>query len=474
MRDLHLRLAGFSLSILEFARGRGAAATLYGVIWILAAWIAPVGPVRADPSKFDGLEGKVEERTLSNGLRVLALEDHRSPVVSFQIWVGAGSRDETRFTGIAHLFEHMMFKGSENLPPEAHARLIGARGGQVNAFTTRDFTVYHEDITAESLPLVIDLEAERFANLDISAETLESERQVVLEERRMRSEDNPSGLAFEALGAITWTAHPYRWPVIGWRSDIEQVTVEACRAFFDTYYVPNNLLIVIVGDFETEPTLAHIERRFGALKKTAEIPRNLTREPEQRGERRATIRFDLRAPLLYAAWHAPGTGHEDAEALDVASKILSAGRSSRLYRALVHDSEKALYAHGGYVEYKDAGLFYAVAGARPDVPIEEVEALFFSEIERVAQHGVSEDEVEKAKHQLEVSMIDGLGSAHDRASHIGMETMMFGRVRPLDERLEAIQRVTPDDVQRVLQRYLVVSNRSVVRVVPPTAEGTTP
>jgi predicted Zn-dependent peptidase len=361
----------------------------------------------------------------------------------------------------------MMFKGSKNLGPEEHARLIGARGGRINAFTSRDITVYHEDVTAESLPLVIDLEAERVANLDISESTLESERQVVLEERRLRLEDSPSGLAFEALAALLWKAHPYRWPVIGWRSDIENVTVEACREFFDTYYSANNIVIVVVGDFDTAETLARIERAFGGLEPAEVIPRNPTSVVEQKGERRATIQHNVRIPLLYAAWHAPKSGHPDGEALDVTSQILSGGRSSRLYRQLVYESEQALYAQGGYYEFKDAGLFFAVAGVRPGVAIDALESDLFAEIDRIRDEGVTEQEVAKAKRQLEVSLVGGLGTAHALANRIGLDTVFFGRVRTLQEQLDAIQAVTPEDVQRVVRQYLVKERRSVVQVIMP-------
>ncbi len=433
--------------------------------------VANSGPLFAAESRFaDPVEG-LEVTTLENGLRVYTLEDHRTPVVSFQVWVQVGSRDETRYTGLAHLFEHMMFKGSEHLGPERHAQLVQSRGGQINAFTNRDVTVYHEDVTAESLPLVIDLEAERFANLDIGERTLASEREVVLEERRLKYEDRASGRAYETLSALAWQAHPYRWPVIGWRSDIEAVTVEACRVFFDTYYAPNNFIVVVVGDFETEETLSHIERSFGALERGPEVSRNPTREPEQSGERRAIVEFDVQTSLLFAAWHAPPTGHEDGPALDVASQILSGGRSSRLYRALVYEAQLATYAGAYYVEYMHAGLFYANAGVRPGQSIEEVETLLFSEIRRAAEEGVEEVEVAKAKRQLEVSLVRSLGTTHALANRIGLEISLFGRVRPLRERLEAIQRVTAQDVQRVLQTYLRDDQRSVVRVIPGTGEG---
>ncbi len=409
------------------------------------------------------------ESTLPNGLTVMTLEDHSTPVASFQMWVKVGSKDEAFHTGIAHLFEHMMFKGSKNIGPEEHARLVGARGGRINAFTSNDVTVYHEDVTAESLPLVIDLEAERVKHLDISQETLDSEREVVLEERRMRVEDRPGGLAFEALAALTWQAHPYHWPVIGWRADVEAVTLEACREFFDTYYSANNIVIVIVGDFDTAETLAHVERAFGDLKPAAFIPRNPSRVVAQRGERRARIEHDVHIPLLYAGWHAPPSGHPDSDALDVTSQILSGGRSSRLYRKLVYESEQALYAEGGYWELQAAGLFFAVAGVRPGVSIETVESAFFAEIDAIGREGVSEAEVEKAKRQLEVSLVNGLSTSHALADRVGREIVFFGRVRSLQERLDAIAAVTPADVQRVVSQYLVERHRNVVHVVPPDA-----
>ncbi|MAI80021.1 MAG: peptidase M16 [Deltaproteobacteria bacterium] len=407
-------------------------------------------------------ELRVDE--LDNGLTVLTLEDHSTPVVAVQIWVKAGSKDESFYTGIAHLFEHMMFKGSKNLGPEEHARLVGSRGGRINAYTSRDVTVYHEDVTAEALPLVLALEAERFANLDINQAMLDSERQVVIEERRMRVEDQPGGLAFESLAATTWQAHPYRWPVIGWKADIEAVTLEACRTFFETYYAANNLVLVIVGDIDTDETLALVEEKFGGLHRADSIPRNPGKVVPQRGERRVVINLDTRVPLIYGAWHAPAAGHPDGDALDVASQILSAGRSSRLYRELVYKNEQALYAEGGYWALQEAGLFFAVAGVRPGLSIDAVEAAFFEQIEKVKEDGVTEEEVAKAKRQMEVGLVGGLATTHALASRVGQDTVFFGRVRSLDERLSSIQAVTAEDVQRVVQEYLVLDGLSIVQV----------
>jgi len=444
---------------------RAALPWALAAVLVAGAAVADSAPDVVDPA------AQARETRLENGLVVLTLEDHSTPVVAFQMWVRAGSRDETRYTGLAHLFEHMMFKGSKNIAPEEHARLVQARGGQINAYTTRDVTVYHEDVSRETLPLVIELEAERVANLSITQETLDSERQVVLEERRMRVDDQPDGRALEALFAISFVAHPYRWPVIGWQSDVAAATLEACRTFFDHYYVPNNLVLVIVGDFDTEETLATVRRSFGGLEPAPEIPRNPTQEPPQRGERRSSIEFDLRSPVLAVAWHAPATGHADAEALDVLSQILSAGRSSRLYRRLVYDTQQALGAAGAYWEMQQAGIFYAFAAVRPDAKIERVESILFDEIERVRREPVSADELAKAKRQLEVGLVDGLATNHALANRIGYDFVTLGRIRPLAERLAAIDAVRVEDVQRVARTYLGADRRSIVRVIPPPAEG---
>jgi len=408
----------------------------------------------------------VQVTTLDNGLTVLTLEDHTTPVVSFQVWVEVGSGDEARWTGLAHLFEHMMFRGSRNLPPEAFQRILERRGARVNAFTSRDVTVYHEDVRSEDLPLVIALEAERLRNLDISEGSLDSERQVVLEERRLRTQDDPSGLAFEALMALSFQAHPYRVPIIGWKSDVEKVGVPQCRAFFDAYYAANNLVIAIAGDFERESTLDFLRQQMGSLRSSAEVERNPTEEPEQRGERRAEVRFDVKAPILAMAWHAPATGHPDGEALDVASEILSSGRTSRLYRRLIYEEPVALSASGAYWELQHGGLFYAFSTVRPGQQIDHAERLFLAEIARLRDEPVTARELEKAKRSLEVSLIQGQGTSHALASRMGRDWVSFGRIRPLEERLSAIRAVTVEDVQRVARTYLRPEKRSVVHVLP--------
>jgi zinc protease len=434
----------------------GGGTRLAVLFWLLAAPALAVDPATLT---------RVTE--LANGLTVLTLEDHTTPVVSFQIWVKVGSGDEARYTGLAHLFEHMMFRGTQRLGPEDHERIIEARGGRINAFTSRDVTVYFDDLTAEHLPVVIDLEAERFAHLDIGEASLDSEREVVLEERRLRTEDSPQGRAYEALFALAYQAHPYRHPTIGWRSDVEAATVPVCREFFDAYYAPNNLVISVAGDIDEEEVLERIRKSFGRLAAADEIPRNPTLEPEQRGERRDTVYFDLRAPILTVAWHAPAAGHADADALDVASEVLSSGRSSRLYRRLVYDEQEALSAEAAYYEMRRSGLFFGFVGVRPDASIERAEALLFDEIRRLRDEPVGEAELAKAKRGLEVALLAGLETSHAVASSVARDFVTLGRIRPLEERLEALRSVTAADVQRVAQTYLLDEKRNVVRVVSP-------
>ncbi len=438
--------------------------------WALCAVLLPAGAAGA--ASFEDPAQKLRVTKLENGLTILTLEDHATPVVSFQVWVRVGSGDEARFSGLAHLFEHMMFRGSKHLQKEQHSRLIEERGGRINAYTTRDETVYFTDVTPEHLPLVVALEAERLTNLDVSEASLADEREVVIEERRFRTENDPQGRLFEALLALSFQAHPYRIPTVGWMSDLEKMSVAECRAFFDEYYAANNLVISVAGAFDTEETLALLRHHLGGLRRAERIERNPTEEPPQLGERRATVRFEVAGPIVAMAWHAPPTGHADAEALDVASEILSSGRTSRLYRALVYDEPIALGAAGGYWELQRAGLFFAFAQVRPDAEASRAEERLLAEIERLRREPVTEKELAKAKRGLEVGLIRGQGSANSLASRVAGEWTAFGRVRPLDERLDAIRAVTAADVQRVAETYLVPTGRSVVQVLPPVAEAT--
>jgi predicted Zn-dependent peptidase len=289
----------------------------------------------------------------------------------------------------------------------------------------------------------------------------------VIEERRFRTENSPDGRMFEALMALSFQAHPYRVPTIGWKSDLEKMTVAECRAFFDEYYAANNLVVAVAGDFETEPLLSLLRRHLGGLRRAEHIERNPTEEPEQLGERRGVVHFEVSGPIVAMAWHAPATGHADADALDVASEVLSSGRTSRLYRALVYDRPVALGAAGGYWELARAGVFFAYAQVRPGASADEAESLLQKEIDRLQREPITEAELAKAKRALEVGLIVGQDSSNALASRIAGDWIAFGRVRSLDERRAAIRAVTAADVQRVAKSWLEPTGRSVVQVLPP-------
>jgi zinc protease len=426
---------------------------------VASAAFASAESESAKPIDDPALRTKVS--TLANGLTVLTLEDHATPTVSLQVWVEVGSGDESRFTGIAHLFEHMNFLSSKNLArlgPEAYTRLVEERGGRINAFTSRDVTVYFEDVAPEHLPLMIALEGERFANLEVTEEALKAERQVVMEERRLRSESDPEGLAFESLMSLVFQAHPYRIPTVGWQSDLE------------TYYAANNLVLAIAGDFDTAATLALVEKHFGSLRSAATIPRNPQEEPPQDGERRAVEHFPVQAPIVLAGFPAPPTGHVDSDALDVAAGVLANGRTSRLYRKLVFDAPLALAPQAFYWELQHAGVFVAGATLRPGVDVASAERVIYAEIARLAEQPPTPEELGRAKRALEVAWIGGQGTSHALASRIAQDYVAYGRIETLEEKLAAIERVSAEDVQRVVRQYLAPRRRSVVQVFPPAAE----
>src|SRR5437667_3878657 len=294
-------------------------------------------------------ESRVVTATLDNGLHVLLLEDPRSPIVSFQVWYRVGSRNELRgATGIAHFLEHLMFKGTPSHGAKQFAQLIEENGGQDNAFTSQDVTSYFVDIAADKLDLVIELEADRMQNLLLDPKEIASEREVVIEERRTRTEDDPGGFLGEEVNSIAFKAHPYGYPIIGWMEDIKRITPAEIRAFYKTYYVPNNALVVAVGAFEAPAVLGKIRRSFRRIPRGKTPPPVLAVEPPQNGERRVTVRKEAELPIVYLGWHVRNQRSNDAPALEVLSTILSGGRASRLYRDLVYQRQLALEAGGDH------------------------------------------------------------------------------------------------------------------------------
>src|SRR5512132_4216646 len=276
---------------------------------------------------------EVRALTLPNGLRVRVLPERSAPTVSYYTFFQVGSRNERLgATGISHLFEHMMFNGAARYGPKELDRVLEARGGHSNAYTSNDVTAYYEDFAADALETVVDLESDRMRSLRLTSESLEQEREVVKEERRLRTENSIFGLMEEQLEALVFLSHPYRWPVIGWMDDIERISRDECEAFFRTYYAPNNAAIYAVGDLDVDRTLALLERHYGDIPggpRPAPVPAG---EPAQRGERRAAVRYPAQAPALLAGWRGPPARSPDAAALDVLQTCLAVGESSRLRR----------------------------------------------------------------------------------------------------------------------------------------------
>jgi zinc protease len=410
---------------------------------------------------------RVEAATLDNGLRVLLLEDHRSPIASFQMWYRVGSRDERRgATGIAHFLEHMMFKGTPAHGARQFARLIEQNGGRDNAFTTQDITSYFVDIAAEKLDLVIELEADRMHNLLLDAREIDSEREVIIEERRTRTEDDPAGSLGEEVSSIAFKAHPYGVPIIGWVEDLKRITADEIRAFYRAYYVPNNAIVVVAGDFKAADVLDKIRRHFGPIPRAADPPRMLAVEPPQNGERRVTISKQAQLPIVYLGYHVPDQRSPDAPALELLSSVLSGGRASRLYTDLVYQRQLALEAGGDYPYFSlDPNLFWFWGTPMPGQTPETMEKALLEEMERFKKEPVTDEELQRAKNQVEASFVFQEDSVHRRASLLARFELIGGHAL-MDGYLDRLRGVTAADLTRVAQAYFQDYRKSVGVLIP--------
>lgn len=415
-------------------------------------------------------ESQVMEKILPNGLKLLLLEDHKAPIVSFQIWYRTGSRNEIPgLTGISHLLEHMMFKGTKKFGPKAFSKIVAENGGNDNAFTSEDYTCYFENIAADRVTVLMDLESDRMVNALFDPKEFASEREVVKEERRLRTEDQPSDDLYEEVAAAAFKAHPYQWPVVGWMGDLENITREDLRRYYQKYYAPGNATLIVVGDFQPEKILPLLTRFFGGIpggKRPLELK---VAEPPQRGERRVEIAREAKSPTLLLAYHAPNFQSQDAFSLEVLSAVLLEGKSSRLYRVLEY--EKGLgFVSGGYERMsKDPELFTFSLAMRPGKDVTEGEKVLLSEIERIKNEAVPDKELEKAKNQLEAQFIMGRDSAFFQGYLLGRyETI--GSWREIDRYLPGIRNVTAGDLQRVARTYLARENRTVGILYPKEAK----
>lgn len=416
------------------------------------------------PPKFDYKLVKLE-----NGLTVILSEDHSTPIVNLQLWYHVGSKDEPRGrTGFAHLFEHLMFKGSHNVGSDEHLAMISRVGGDGNAYTTEDTTVFLETVPAEYLPLILWLEADRMATLRIDQRSLDSEREVVKEERRFRYENEPFGLLSEILYDNAFSTHPYKHTPIGSMQDLEAASIEDVQDFFNTYYVPENATLTLVGDFESDYALQMVEHYFGRVPKAKNpVPRDIPREPPPLQERRVTIEADnWPLPAVIVAHHITYDGHPDAYPLHILSKILSDGQSARIYRRLVYEQQIAISAFGQGSLIEDPNLFYAVAIVQPGQTPEAAASSLIAELDRAKAELASDAEIQRAKNQFARDYVIGRISVDQKASHLAHAQVIHDDITTADGEFDIFMNVSKAEVQRVAETYLRDDNRLVLTILP--------
>jgi zinc protease len=418
------------------------------------------------------LVDQVSETTLANGLKVILLENHKTPLVTFQVWYRVGSRNEQwGLTGLSHMLEHMMFKGTEKVGPGEFSRRIERNGGNENAFTSSDFTAYFENMSADRIHIPIALESDRMQGILLEEDAFRTEREVVMEERRLRTDDNPKAVLTEQLGATAFQLQPYHWPVIGWMQDIARFTLDDLRNYHKRYYTPSNAFLVVVGDFRTEKVVPMIRQAFEPIPggSPADQERNL--EQPQLGERRLVVKKEAQLASVVKAYHAPNLKDRDSYVLEVISAILSAGESSRLERSLVRQKQLALSADANNeLVTKDPNLFSLSAEVMPGKTAAQVETALQQEIERLQKDLVGERELTKAKNQLESAFIFAQDSLFSQGMLLATYEMVSSW-RDADRYVPAVKAVTAEDVRRVARKYLVTSNCTTAILLPlPTAE----
>lgn len=414
----------------------------------------------------------VQEYALDNGLKILFIEDHKIPLATFQIWYKVGSIDEPAGkSGMSHLLEHMMFKGTPKYGSKVLSEMVQRKGGMDNAFTTKDYTMYYETLPSGSISLPIEFEADRMKNLTFK--DLESERRVVMEERRMRTDDDPQNLLYEETLAASLKVQAYRKPIIGWMAEIAAITSDDLGTHYDTYYSPDNAFIILSGDVYPDEVMPLIKSEFGSIKPSGgRLKRIRTVEPEQQGEKIVYLNSEsAELPYILMAYHVPSFPDKDSFALDVLSSILSGGKSSRLYRGLVYEKRLAIDASSDYADLnRDPFVFILSATVAPGMEIKEVEKALDTEIEKIKNDPPSGEEVQKAKNQVEASFEFARDSSYSEAMYTGMFHIL-GDWKLKEQYLDGIRNVTSIEVQDVARRYLTKQNSTVGYLIPKKVGG---
>ena len=402
---------------------------------------------------------EIIEHQLTNGLKVLTKEVHAAPVASCYIWYKVGSRNERPgLTGVSHWVEHMLFKGTPKFSKEALGRFIEGNGGRWNAFTSNDYTAYYETLPADKISVALALESDRMQNSVFDPDEVEAERTVILSERE-GYENTPQFVLREEVQAVAYKAHPYQWGIIGWPSDLKAMTRDDLYNYYRQRYVPNNATLVLVGDFDTTELMKQVKTHFGPLAIGEPITAPSTVEPEQRGERRVTVHKEGTLAYVSIVYHIPAAGHPDFYPLEVISSVLSVGKTSRFYRALV-DKQLATSAYF-YPDFsKDAGLAWTFAEAQVGVDPPTLEKALLEQIHRIQNEVLTEAELEKAINQTEAHFIFSLDSVSNQAAQIGYYETVYD-YRYLDTYLDNIRAVTRAEIRDAAQKYLIEDNRTV-------------
>lgn len=436
--------------------------------FLLPLFICALAAVNVSAQAARNVRVDYKETTLKNGLRVITVEDRSAPVIAVSVTYNVGSRDERKGrTGFAHLFEHMMFKGSANVGSGEHFMLVFNNGGNMNGTTNSDRTNYFEVLPANQLDLALFLEADRMRSLEITKANLDNQRNAVQEERRLGVDNQPYGKSDEIQQELLYDNFAYKHSTIGSMEDLNAASVEDVAEFFKMYYAPNNAVLVLVGDFKTEEALAKIRANFEAIPRQPTPPPVDMTEPSQQAERRQTVDDMLaRAPRVDIAFKTVPGNTADFYALQVLTAALQSGQSSRLYQKLVREKEMTTSAGGFLDERRGVGAFYTSATLRPNVKTEDVEALIYAEIERLKKEPIADWELNKAKNTTRRNFINGLQSSISRAITLGQYTVYYNEPGLINSRLEKVSAVTKEDVQRVANKYLVDTNRTVVITMP--------
>jgi zinc protease len=433
---------------------------------VLLAAAGTIGAVR--PPK---LEYKLT--TLPNGLTVVLEEDHSTPIVHLQLWYHVGSKNEKPGrTGFAHLFEHLMFKGSKNVSAEAHTSMVASVGGQSNAYTTDDETVFWETVPAQYLPMILWLEADRMATLKVDKDTFTNEREVVKEERRMRVDNQPYGRLNEIIYDQAFTVHPYKHATIGSMKDLEAASVEDVRDFYRTYYVPSNATLALVGDFDSAQAMQLITQYLGRVPKAErEVPRDIPKEPPQTKEKRVTLQQPWPLPAVVVAYHITNDGNPDSYPLHIAAKLLSDGQTSRIYQKLVYEKQLAVAAFGSANLIEHPNLFYAVAIVQPGKSPQEVTDVLIAELDRLKNEPISDHELQRTKNQFARDYILGRESNQQKAQTLAHALVIHNDIKTADGEFDIFQNITTADVQRVARTYFRPENRLVLTLMPSGKAG---